>query len=230
MKMTKEGLALIRKFEGFRSTAYRCPAGIWTIGYGHTSMAGSPAVAGGMEISRAEAAAILAEDVARFAADVARLLVVRLADHQFSALVSFAYNVGIGNFRGSSVLKAVNCGDFAAVPRRLQLWTKAKGRQLPGLVRRRAAEAELFLGGAAITADDRPEVSKPAGKPIHHSTTALAALVSAIAGIASTVIAVTKEAVDAVGTPMGLILFGIIAISTLWIVRERWLKARDDGI
>ncbi|MGH6820995.1 MAG: lysozyme [Methylocella sp.] len=148
MRMTEEGLALIKRFEGFRAEAYRCPAGIWTIGFGHTTAAGPPAVAEGMTISLAEAETILRADVERFAREVRASLGITLAANQFSALVSFAYNVGITNFRRSSVRACVNDGDLAAVPQRLQLWTKAKGRVLPGLVKRRAAEAELFLRAA----------------------------------------------------------------------------------
>lgn len=145
MQVTKEGLALIRRFEGFRARAYRCPAGVWTIGYGHTAQAGPPAVAAGLEISEAEARRILARDVARVAGEVAPLLARPVSEAQFSALVSFAFNVGVAGFRGSSVLKAVNAGRFHEVPGRLKLWVKAGGRVLPGLERRRAAEAELFM-------------------------------------------------------------------------------------
>ena len=140
MEVSKEGLALIRRFEGFRAKAYRCPAGIWTIGYGHTSQAGPPTVTPGMQINRDDASDILDRDVARFAEDVRKLVRVDLSDAQFAALVSFAFNVGIGNFRASSVLKAVNAGEFDIVPRRLQLWVKAGSKILPGLVKRRAAE------------------------------------------------------------------------------------------
>ncbi len=145
MQVTEEGLALIKRFEGFRADAYRCPAGVWTIGYGHTSAAGPPAVTGAMTITRAEADEILRRDVDEFAREVAASLRVPLDDRQFSALVSFAYNVGITNFRKSSALAAVNARDLESVPRRLQLWNKARGRVLPGLVKRRAAEAQLFL-------------------------------------------------------------------------------------
>jgi lysozyme len=148
MKMTEDGLALIRQFEGFRSTAYRCPAGAWTIGYGHTSQVGPPQVTPGMTISEAEAQRILAADVQRFAHDVRSALSREISPAQFSALVSFAYNVGSGAFRGSSVLKAVNDGRFSEVPRLLKLWVKADGRVLDGLVRRRMAEGELFSRGA----------------------------------------------------------------------------------
>jgi lysozyme len=144
MQMTEEGLALIRRFEGFRGEAYRCPAGVWTIGYGHTSQAGPPRVVAGMRMSEAEARDVLARDVAGFARAVERAVTREISPQQFSALVSFTFNVGPQAFSRSSVLRAVNDGDFDAVPERLKLWVKARGRTLPGLVRRRAAEAELF--------------------------------------------------------------------------------------
>ena len=144
MKTNAAGLELIKRFEGFRADAYRCPAGVWTIGYGHTSAAGGPAVARGLRWSRDKADEVLALDVAKFEAGVAARLTRKLTAPQFSALVSFAYNVGLGAFGKSSVLRAINGGDFAAVPRRLQLWNKAGGRVLPGLVKRRAAEALLW--------------------------------------------------------------------------------------
>ncbi len=161
MRVNNAGLELIKAFEGFRATAYRCPAGVWTIGYGHTSSAGEPAVTSGMKVTRAEAAQILARDVAAFAEGVERLLTATLSANQFSALVSFAYNVGLGNFRGSSVLKSVNSGDFAAVPRRLALWNRAGGRLLAGLVRRRAAESALFMAaeGQALLSSRAQAVS-----------------------------------------------------------------------
>lgn len=149
MQMTEEGLALIRRFEGFRANAYRCPAGVWTVGFGHTSEAGPPAVRPGLQVSEEEAQRILAADVQHVADHVAPLLAREVSAAQFSALVSFAYNVGVPAFRSSSVLKAVNAGRFAEVPARLKLWVKAGGRVLPGLERRRAAEAELFLSETA---------------------------------------------------------------------------------
>ena len=232
MRMTKEGLALIKCFEGFRGRAYRDPVGVWTIGYGHTSMAGPPSVSEGLEISRAEADAILRRDVEQFARDVASCLRVPLSPAQFSALVSFAYNVGTGNFRASSVLKAVNAGDFAAVPRRLQLWAKAGGRVLPGLIKRRAAEAELFLGPAA-DAEVAPGAAVEAieGKPAYRSTTNSAAIISALAGIASTLLASAREAVSVLGGPLpGLVVMAVMVGAALWILRERRRKAKEEGI
>ena len=148
MNITHDGLALIRRFEGFRAKAYLDAAGVWTIGYGHTSAAGAPHVRSGMKITRKEGERILGRDIAIFASGVQSLLARPLSESQFSALVSFAYNVGLENFRKSSVLRAVNAGDFAAVPRRLSLWVKCRGRVLSGLVRRRAAEAAMFIEAA----------------------------------------------------------------------------------
>jgi len=172
MQMTEEGVALIRRFEGFRANAYRCPAGVWTIGFGHTSQAGPPAVRPGMVLGEDEANRILAADVQRFADEVGPLLAREVSAAQFSALVSFAYNVGVAAFRSSSVLKAVNDGRFAEVPARLKLWVKGGGRVLPGLERRRAAEAEMFMSDVAPQAG-RGMTGAPksveADRNIHHA-------------------------------------------------------------
>jgi lysozyme len=230
MNITGEGLALIKRFEGFRPKAYRCPAGRWTIGYGHTGQAGAPEVKPGMRLSRQEASAILARDVERFAAGVRQALKVTLTDRQFSALVSFAYNVGLSAFRSSSVLKAVNAGDLDAVPRRLGLWVKADGRVLPGLVKRRAAEAELFADGGDANAPRAP-VEPVGGKPGHRSTTNLAAILSAVAGTVSALAASFKDMTGAAGGPaVSLALVAVVVAASLWIVRERIIKSREEGI
>ncbi len=140
---------LIRRFEGLRLKAYRDAVGVWTIGYGHTSMAGPPKVRPGMRITKAEAEAILRRDVERFADKVAAIVgpaaMACLNENQFGALVSFAFNVGLGNFRRSSVLRAVRDGRLDDVPRLLMRWTRAGNRRLTGLVRRRRAEGRLWL-------------------------------------------------------------------------------------
>ncbi len=239
MKVTDEGLRLIMRFEGFRAHAYRDPVGIWTIGYGHTSMAGPPRVHRGMVVTRAEAAAILRRDVDMFAGGVRRLVRVELTDSQFSALVSFAYNVGLGALARSSVLKAVNARQFDAVPRRLALWVKAGGRRLPGLVKRRAAEAAMFVAPGPHTATHEPVVpDKPAGplqpvegKPMLESTTGWAAVLSALAGLFSAIGAVFRDiAEQAGGTIAVCIAITIIVLATGWILRERYLKSKLDGV
>ncbi|MBE7542275.1 MAG: lysozyme [Bryobacteraceae bacterium] len=131
---------LVKRFEGFCAKPYLCPAGVGTIGYGHTegvSMSDPP-------ITREAAAALLERDLAVFAAGVARLLTVPVTQNQFDALVSFAYNVGLGNLQRSTLLRRVNVGDVAGAACEFAKWTKAKGVELPGLVKRRAAERALF--------------------------------------------------------------------------------------
>ncbi len=221
MQMNEEGLALIRQFEGFRGAAYRDAVGVWTIGFGHTSMAGPPVVTRTMTVTEAEAETILARDVAQFADRLRKLITVELTGSQFSALVSFAYNVGIGNVKTSSVLRAVNVRDFEAVPRRLQLWTKAGGRVLPGLVRRRAAEAALFASAAAAIDGGQPQPEPPAGKPLHRSTTVMAAL----AGLLATVLAAITRA----DVMLWLALL-LSAAAALWIIRERRQKSIHEGV
>lgn len=138
------GVALVREFEGCRLDAYRCPAGIPTIGYGATG----PDIRMGMKWTQEEADERLAEDLARFAEGVERLVLVDLTDNQFAALVSFAYNVGLGALAGSTLLRKLNADDFQGAADQFARWNKGGGRVLPGLVRRRAAERDLFLSDA----------------------------------------------------------------------------------
>ena len=139
MRMSDAGIALIKEFEGCRLTAYKCPAGVWTIGYGHTSAAGSPEVTPGMTITQQEAEDILRRDLVKYENGVIKLVNVDLTQGQFDALVDFAYNAGVGALGKSTLLKKVNAEDFDAVPTELMKWTKAGGRELAGLVRRRRA-------------------------------------------------------------------------------------------
>ncbi len=153
-KTSKQGIDLITRFEGLELVAYADPGTNgepWTIGVGHTSAAGLPVVKKGMRITRAEALQILARDLGVFERGVAAAVKVDLDAAQFSALVSFAFNVGLGNLKKSGVLKAVNAERFDDVPRRLNAWNKAAGRVLPGLVKRRAAEGRMFAGSSVVS-------------------------------------------------------------------------------
>jgi len=140
------GLNLVRESEGFRGDAYRCPAGVWTIGYGHTD-----GVQPGQRVTREEAEQLLREDLDGSAAHVERLITVALNDNQFAALVSFTFNVGEGNLESSTLWRKLNGGDHDSVPSEMSRWVKAtdpntgQKRTLPGLVRRRAAEGVLWL-------------------------------------------------------------------------------------
>jgi GH24 family phage-related lysozyme (muramidase) len=221
MKMTNEGLELIKVFEGFRGRAYRDPVGVWTIGYGHTSMAGLPDVRAGMVVSEAEASEILQRDVEMFARGVRERLTRKVSDQQFSALVSFAYNVGLGALAKSSVLRAVNAGDFEAVPRRLALWTKAGGRTLPGLVRRRAAEAALFVSGDGLVETRVPEV--PRAKPVVESKSIWAAVAAVVLALLQLAL---KGAAVGVAVTIGVALIAVM----IFIMRERWLKLKEEAL
>lgn len=217
MKVTTEGLALIREFEGFRAAAYRDATGVWTIGYGHTSRAGLPPVTRGMIISRDEAERILAADVAQFAQGVRSRLTRPLNDQQFSALVSFAYNVGLGNFEKSSVRLAANAGDDARVQRRLALWVKAGGRTLPGLVRRRAAEAALYGGAAPEQGGATLDV--PRGKPLVASKTAWAAIAGFVLLLAQWFGLLSLNGAS-----------GLLAAAFAMVLRERLRMSQQDGV
>jgi GH24 family phage-related lysozyme (muramidase) len=240
VKLNEQGLALIRRFEGLRTSAYRDAVGVWTIGYGHTSMAGPPRVGRGMKITRKEAASILARDIAGFAEGVAALVKVPLSDGQFSALVSFAYNVGLENFRKSSVLRAVNAGECTAVPRRLSLWVKAGGRVLPGLINRRAAEGALFMKGTspALSAGSgnarsmrRDAVEPLQGRAMHRSSINLAAALSAVTGVVSSLAAGVSDLAGIVdGRTLAIASGLVIVAAAIWIIRERRLKSSQEGI
>ncbi|MFO1187071.1 MAG: lysozyme [Alphaproteobacteria bacterium] len=152
MKVHAEGLRLIKDFEGLALAAYLDAAGVATIGYGHTA-----GVKPGDRITAEEADRLLQADLAPVEARLQRLIRVRVSGNAFSALASFAFNIGTGAFAKSTVLKRLNAGDRAGAADAITLWDKARigGTlvRLPGLTRRRAAERALFLTPDASAAD-----------------------------------------------------------------------------
>ena len=136
----KAGLDLIKSFEGLKLRAYLCPAKVWTIGFGSTG----PHVTPGKVITEAQADELLQDDLDRFEKAVTRLVTVPLTQHQYDALVSFAFNVGISALERSTLLKRVNAKLFDQAKAEFAKWNRAGGRPLAGLTRRRAAEAALF--------------------------------------------------------------------------------------
>lgn len=139
MNISDKGLDLIKRFEGLELTAYRCPAGVWTIGYGHTGID----VKKGMTITEEEAEQLLRVDVRRFE-DGVRGIAAKFTQGQFDALVSFAYNLGLGALLSSTLLKKHKAGDYDAAAEQFGRWVYAGGKRLKGLVRRRAEEAALY--------------------------------------------------------------------------------------
>ena len=147
MKISAKGLGLIKEFEGCELTAYICPAGVLTIGYGSTGTA----VSSGMTITEAAAEALLLKDLVRFEKAVNELVKVTLSQGAYDALVSFTFNCGEGAFADSTLLRELNAGKEPNLTAKSQLprWTNGG---LAGLVRRRAAEVELFCSGAPAAA------------------------------------------------------------------------------
>jgi len=149
MQMSQGGLDnLLKKFEGCKLKAYRCPANVCTIGYGHTNGAGAPMVNDGMTITQAQADDILKRDIVKFEVAVTDLVKVKLTQNQFDVLVDFAYNAGVGNLKSSTMLKKINLSNLDTVPAELMKWTKGGGKVLPGLVRRRQAESAWWTANA----------------------------------------------------------------------------------
>lgn len=146
MKVSPAGRKAIAEREGTRLTAYKDSVGIWTVGVGHTSAAGPPNVTPGMKITASECDEILSRDLAKFEKAVLEVVKVHLAQHEFDALVSFAFNVGGGAFAKSTLLKKLNAGDRMGAADEFLKWTKAGGQTLKGLKTRRESEREQFLG------------------------------------------------------------------------------------
>lgn len=137
---------LVKRFEGLRLNAYRCPAGRLTIGWGHTAALGAPIPRLGMRITAEDAEWLLMRDLKTVATELAPLVTVELTEHQWSALLSWAFNFGAPRFAESTLRRIINAGELAAVPNELLRWVKGDTpkRVLPGLVARREAEGALW--------------------------------------------------------------------------------------
>ena len=141
MNISKEGVDLIKKFEGCELDAYKCAAGVWTIAYGRIKE-----VKEGDTCSQNEAEEWLNEELIEYESDVNHMVEVSLLQNQFDALVSWVYNLGPSNLKASTMLKVLNLGEYKSVPEQIKRWNKAGGKVLEGLTRRRNAEALLFEG------------------------------------------------------------------------------------
>jgi lysozyme len=210
MHMSPEGMnALLKKFEGCKLKAYRCPANVCTIGYGHTSAAGAPQVVDSMTITQAQAEDILKRDIVKYEIAVMDLVKVKLTQNQFDVLVDFAYNAGVGNLKSSTMLKKINSGDLDAVPAELMKWTKGGGKVLPGLVRRRQAAGAWWSADQHV--EEQEQRTDPDPVPVRtmaDSKQGNAALLTAglgSVGVAKEVAAQAKDASDVADQFMGLL-------------------------
>ena len=139
MKISEEGKALIKKFEGCKLDSYRCSANVATIGYGHTK-----GVSDGDTCTQDEADQMLTDDLEEFEGYVDKYVEVDLEQNQFDALVAWTFNLGPANLKSSTMLKVLNEGKHENVPSEMKRWNKAGGETLEGLIRRRKAEGLLW--------------------------------------------------------------------------------------
>lgn len=153
MNIGNKGLDLIKSFEGCRLSAYKCPAGVWTIGYGHTQ-----GVYEGMTISQAQADNMLREDVKYYANAVDRYNSrFNFTQEEFDSLTSFTYNCGVGSLQ--AVMSC--CNTKQEIAEECKLYNKGGGVVLPGLVRRREEEYKLFMSGSSNSTSTASGTSYP---------------------------------------------------------------------
>lgn len=240
-KTSHRGLALIRRFEGFRGVAYLCPAGVPTIGYGTTSGVTHADVKAKRTITRQEAERLLTRDLIVYEAAVARALTRPPNQNQWDACVCFAYNVGAAGFAGSSVVKAHNRGDTVAAARAFGLWNKARVggvlKPLPGLTARRAAEAALYAEPVLHSVADEMEPLPQIVEPERPMATSKINRASVAAGATATLAAVQETVQTVGGVKYGVeslgnwlvpgLLLAVVALCA-YIVWER-LAQRQDG-
>jgi len=148
MEYSKDGLHLTERFEGCRLVAYPDPGSggdPWTIGYGHTG----PKVVEGLEITQEQAEQYLAQDIKQAEANVNAVVHVELTQEEFDALVDFAFNCGCRNLDSSTLMKKLNAGDFEGASQEFIKWDMAAGHHMAGLLKRREAEAAMFISKLA---------------------------------------------------------------------------------
>ncbi len=242
-----QAVALVAEFESCRLRAYRCPAGVWTIGWGETD-----GVVPGMVWSQAQADQRFCDSLTAFTHQVQALLKAHAEPNQLGALVSLAYNIGVGAFARSSVLKAHNAGDEQAAARAFGLWNKARVggvlTVLAGLTRRRAAEAALYLtpepgeqmqrmpqavavesslksspiaqGGAATTALGGAVAAAEVLSPV-------ADQVQGVSGMVATLRGLGDQVREFLGLPPALLLAAALIVAGALIIRWRFKQRRD---
>ena len=218
--LNKASIDLIKRWEGCKLKSYKCPAGVWTVGYGLTSRAGFIEVGPDTTITQAEADWYLEQVIEKFLAEIKPAITADINENELGAFTSLAYNIGPTGFRKSSALRHFNAGDKDRVPKSMRMWNKAGGKVVKGLVNRREAEVDLFLSPVI---ESKPA---PARKNAAQSKTVQASVVqgaSAVGGAVAAFQALNGTAqIIAVG---GCVLIVMLA---LFILKER-LKAWAAG-
>lgn len=212
MNINKATVDLVKEFEGFRAKAYKCPAGVWTIGYGTTASAGVGITPkDGMTITKSDAEAYLQAALDKFADQIAPSITAPTNSNEFGAFVSLAYNIGPGAFKKSSALRLFNAGDKDGAAKAILMWNKAGGKVLKGLTRRREAERKLFLTPVDGEFEGRTSVAQ--------STTMQASAVQVASGAGAGIAAV--GALDGTAQIVAMVFAGIVILAALWVMRER---------
>lgn len=203
-QLNDEGLNLIKQWEGLKLESYLCPAGVWTVGYGHTDTARP-----NMSISKGDAERLLRYDLDRFVKAVNTLVKVDLTDNQFAALVSFCFNVGEGAFKRSTLLRKLNAGDYDAIPGEFARWNKVNGKVVPGLTNRRAAEAGLWVRGSFVSSNYIAASEPRSGQ---------ASAAASYGGIAAAAATAAPLVQAFAGVPMWVGVAAIAAVTVLAVV------------
>ena len=145
MHCNARGIAIIKHYEGFSSTPYKCPAGYWTYGYGNIrDNTGARVTADTAHIDELQGEALLMVELDKVEAQIKRMTVIPLTENQFSAICSLVWNIGSGRYKASTLRAKLNRGDYRGASAEFPKWRRGGGKILPGLVRRRKSERELF--------------------------------------------------------------------------------------
>lgn len=222
------GVKLVKDYEGFKAKAYLCPAGVWTIGWGRTE-----GVKEGDTTTMAKEHVIFTALLNDFARDVEKKCKIAPNDNELAAMTSLAYNIGIGGFGKSTVLKCHNRGESMAAARAFALWNKANGKVLPGLVRRRAAEAALYLepvGGDDSLMPQKIDEERPMSASVQLNAGSAAALTS-IMGVGAQIAQSFKQIEEGFGAYLPYIAGGLAcaaAIAGIVVAVER-IRQRRRG-
>lgn len=162
--INEASLSLIKRWEGCKLTSYKDIVGVWTIGYGHTSMAGPPSVKAGMKITQQEAEDILKKDLEKYIKAVDDAVKVPVDENMRGAMVSLCYNIGPGAFSKSTLVKKINAQDYKGAADAFLSWKKAGGRVVQGLLNRRHDERKLFMTEAPKAVKEAPVAAEVAPK------------------------------------------------------------------
>lgn len=222
-QITDETIKLIKRFEGLRLSSYKDIGGVWTIGYGITSNAGIGVLVGpGMQITEKVAEEQLMLSLEKFADKMFPLFTTNIpTSNQFGAMLSLAYNIGLGAFSSSTCLKRFNAGDVHGAAEALQWFNKVKKRKVQGLVNRRAAEAALMLSESTI--------ETPKADAIRENVASSSTMKSAATWLLGSIGGVGTAISNLDGTAQ-LAVIGACAVGgllALWIIRERLQKWAD---